>query len=259
MTGVMAQINIPPDVQIDTLSGNFIIFQPVHGQRYTTDDVLVAWLSVRTLKESGMDVDRFLDLGSGLCSVPMIILWAFPGLQGFGIEISTQRVALGRQSLAANGLTSRFQLTHGDIRHLPFKKKFSFATSSPPYYKKDEGLISPNSDKAAVRFELQGSIEDYFRAASDHLTDKGLFVTVYPCQYSSRVFAAAEKFNFNLEQRVDVISRQTKPPLISLFVFSRGGRGKNSNETLIVRNEDQSFTEDFRAVRRELGFPKLFG
>ena len=34
-----------PGARIDTLSGNYIIYQPEKGQRYSTDDMLVAWLA----------------------------------------------------------------------------------------------------------------------------------------------------------------------------------------------------------------------
>ena len=253
------RIEPPAGARIDTLSGNFIIFQPENGQRYTTDDMLVAWLSVRTLKKFLPHSTCFLDLGSGLCSVPMILLWALPDLKGTGIELRGQRLCLGAKSCAANGLTPRFGLIRGDIRQVRLKKKFPAATSSPPYYEKHEGPISSNSDKASVRFELQGTIEDYFNAAAAHLEAGGFFTTVYPYHYMTRVFRAAKKNDFHLERRIDVIPRQTKPALLSLFAFRKGIQGSSSTETLTVRNEDQSFTEAYREVRKELGFPDRTG
>ena len=157
--------------------------------------------------------------------------------------------ALGQASLEANGLSPRFKLIRGDIR-----EKFPAVTSSPPYYRKDEGPVSSNSDKAGVRFEMNGTIFDYFKSASYHLETGGFFTTVYPYPYAARVFDAAEKYGFNCDLRVDVIPRQTKSPLISLFRFIKGTSGQNITETFAVRNEDQSFTEEYKAVRRELGF-----
>ena len=114
--------DVSSGVQTDTLSGDFIIYQPEKGQRYTTDDFLVAWFSVKKIQESLRTANCFLDLGSGLCSVPMIILWAFPALTGVGVEINRDRLSLGMKSLAANGLTQRFHLIHGDIRQIFVKK-----------------------------------------------------------------------------------------------------------------------------------------
>ncbi len=245
--------------RIDTLSGDYIIFQPEAGQRYTTDDMLIAWLSVRTVKQNRLVVQRFLDLGSGLCSVPMIILWAFPLMQGTGIELNKQRLGLGRKSLITNGLTNRFNLVCADIRNIPLKKRFPLITSSPPYYETKEGPVSPNRDKAAVRFELNGNIEHYFQCASEHVVDGGFFATVYPCRYAARVVEAAQKFSFYLDRRVDVIPRFAKPELISLYCFRKARPGRKIAERLILRNRDYSFTTPYRQIRNELGFPEPKG
>jgi len=247
---------LPDNARVDRLSGDFIIYQPRIGQRYTTDDLLVAWVAVRELRRRRAAVPAsFLDLGSGLCSVPMILLWAFPALMGMGIEISPERYALGRASLEKNGLSGRFTLQQGDLRQLKHASGFEFITSSPPYYQSHEGPVSPNRDKAGARFELEGSIEDYCRAAAGHLVPGGLFVTVYPCQYRQRALDAAEACGLGCERELRVIARQGKPPLLSLFIFSCGGPQARAGEELVVRGEDLLFTDAFRQLRREVGFP----
>lgn len=240
--------------RIDTLSGDYIIYQPENGQRYCTDDMLVAWLAIRSIREGAVSVGRFLDLGSGLCSVAMIFLWGIPKTTGCGIEINRERMLLGRKSLAANGLSARFHLIHGDIRNIFLNEKFSLMTSTPPYYMKKEGPASPNGDKSVARFEINGTIFDYFQSAAVHLNPGGAFITAYPFQYAQRVLAAAREQEFYPHLRVDVIPRQPKPPLISLFRFLKGVKGRNASETLAVRNEDQSFTQEYKEVRQELGF-----
>jgi len=243
-----------PETRIDTLSGDYIIYQPENGQRYCTDDMLVAWLALRSIREGAVSAGRFLDLGSGLCAVPMIFLWGISQTTGCGIEISRERMLLGRKSLAANGLSERFHLIHGDIRSIFLNEKFSLITATPPYYMKKEGISSPNDDKALARFEVNGTIFDYFQSAAFHLDAGGAFITAYPFQYAQRVFAAAREQEFYPDLRIDVIPRETKPPLISLFSFLKGVKGRNASETLAVRNEDQSFTQEYKEVRRELGF-----
>lgn len=250
---VVKQTSIP-GAKIDTLSGNYIIYQPEEGQCYSTDDLLVAWLAVKSAKKRLSSPKAFLDLGSGLCSVPMIFLWAFPETEGYGIEISRSRFILGKKSLEVNGLSCRFKLFHADIRDTFLDEKFEIITSSPPYYRKNEGPVSPDRDKAGVRFELNGTIFDYFKSASHHIKEGGFFTTVYPFQYAERVFDAAKNHDFFCDLKIDVIPKKTKPPLISLFRFIKGSKGLNANETLAIRNEDQSFTKEYNTTRRELGF-----
>ena len=246
---------IPDGTQIDSLCGDYVIYQPREGQRYTTDDILVAWLAVRELKERGIQPASFLDLGSGLCSVPMIVLWAFPAMRGIGIEISQRRCELGTTSLAKNGLAGRFNLVAGDLREVRLPERFGLITSSPPYYETGEGPVSPNADKAGVRFELHGSIDDYCRAAAEHLQPGGIFTAVYPFQYRQRMRAAAQASALAHEREVRVITREGKPPLLSLFVLNRGGPGADVQEELVIRGADHLYTKMFRRIRHEVGFP----
>ena len=242
-------------MRVDRLCGDYVIYQPQDGQRYTTDDILVAWLAVRELKERGIQPVSFLDLGSGLCSVPMIVLWAFPTIRGVGVEISHRRCELGKASLAKNGVAERFNLVADDLRDVRFSERFGLVTSSPPYYERREGPVSPNADKAGVRFELHGNIDDYCRAAAEHLEPEGIFATVYPFQYRRRVRTAAQGCGLSLEREVRVITREGKPPLLSLFVLSLQGPATAEQEELVIRGADHLFTQAFRWARQEVGFP----
>lgn len=243
-------------MRTDRLSGDCVIYQPLQGQRYTTDDMLVAWLAVREIRAQAANADSFLELGCGLCAVSMIVLWCCPGLDGIGIEASPERLACARRSLDANRLGNRFQLINADLRSLRLKASFSFIVSSPPYYERGEGPLSPDPDRARVRFETRGSIEGYFMAAAAHATPDALFITVYPARFRQRAHAAARRSGFRVRRSVDIIPRTGKPPLFTLFACARGKNGPPCEaEKLTVRGQDRLFTPEFRAVRRMLGFP----
>ena len=239
------------DFRIDTLSGDYLIYQPEVGQRYSTDDMLTAWMAIKTLEKD--PPLRFLDLGSGLCSVPMILLWKFPELCGIGIELRENRRDLGLRSLEANGLKDRFELKAGDLRDLKLDEKFDLVTSTPPYYTEKEGPVSPHDDKSAARFELNGSIDDYFKTAHKHLSEKGTFITVYPYLYRDRVYDSAKKFKMSVNNRVDIIPKMGKPALIS--VYSIGYTcGEEGFSTLAVRAEKGNYTKEYNQARLECGF-----
>lgn len=238
-------------VRCDTLSGNFKIFQPEEGQRYSTDDLLTAWLAIKTVSDD--PPSRFLDLGSGLASVPMIVLWKFPGLSGTGVEIRKNRYELAEKSLEINGLTERFHIIHGDLRELALDEKFDLITSTPPYYQSAEGPISENDDKAAARFELNGSIDDYFKTAAKHLSEKGFFITVYPFLYASRVYSAAENCGMTVNSRVDFIPKDGKPPLISIFAASFS-KTETAQKLLVMRDSAGNHTKEYNEARILCGF-----
>ncbi len=241
---------------MDTLAGEYSIVQPQNGQRYTTDDMLVAWLAVLTLQQADTPVKRFLDLGCGLCSVPMTVLWNYPALRGIGIEKSADRIRLARHSLAANRLDSRFYLVRGDIRQVQLETRFALITSSPPYYTVREGPVSPDSDRAGVRFELSGGIEDYFAAAARHIEPGGCFVTVYPRALYSRVADAACRHGLSSDRQIEVIPRAGKPPLFTLFCYRRAAAGRAVREKLTIRDDRGAATEAYCRLRARIGFPE---
>ena len=241
-------------VRIDTLSGNFKIYQPDEGQRYSTDDMMTAWMALKCFET--WHPQRFLDLGSGLCSVPMIVMWKFPDIAGVGIELRESRCALGLMSLELNGLKERFELLEGDLCDLVCNEKFGLITSTPPYYKGSEGPLSPHDDKSAARFELNGSIDDYFLAANRHLADDGIFITVYPYAYRDRVYQACEKCGMSVIKRVDIIPRDGKPPLISLFACSRKDTPQTVS-TVTIRDKKGIYTQEYQEARIDCGFGDL--
>ena len=238
-------------IRCDTLSGDFKIFQPENGQRYSTDDLLTAWLAIKTVSEN--PPARFLDLGSGLASVPMIVLWKFPNLSGIGIEIRPNRYELAEKSLEINALTQRFSILHGDLRELNLDEKFDLVTSTPPYYQSSEGPLSGNDDKAAARFELNGNIDDYFKTAAKHLSQNGVFITVYPYTYNKRVYDAAKNCGMFINSRVDFIPKKGKPALISIFSASFSEK-EHITETLTMRDETGNHTAEYNNARILCGF-----
>jgi tRNA1(Val) A37 N6-methylase TrmN6 len=184
----------------------------------------------------------------------MIVLWCCRELNGFGIEIAEERLACARLSLAANHLERRFKLVNADVRTLSLKKRFNFITSSPPYYEFREGPLSPDPDRARVRFETKGCIEHYFQAAAAHADGQARFITAYPTRYKERVSAAALATGFSLRRSIDIIPRAGKPALFTLFTCDRDPAAAQHAEQLTVRGSDQLFTPEFRSVRSMLGF-----
>lgn len=244
----------PGTVRTDTLSGDFVIYQPQSGQRYTTDDMLVAWLTVDTLRRRRGSPARFVDLGSGLCAVPMIVLWAFSQVTGQGVELNPERMMLGQRSLRKNGIAPRFDLICGDLRCLPLRGRYPVVTSSPPYHAPGEGPVSENGDRARVRFELNGDIRDYCQAAAGVLAPGGLFFTVYPNRSRDRLLAAAAAAGLFPCRLVDVFGREGKPPLLTLAAFAAAA-SSCSKETLTVRDTMGRLTPEYRAARATVGFP----
>lgn len=148
-----------PGEELCRLVGRWRILQCVRSHRWTTDDLMTAWVAVRELQVLTGEMlksqatrqrqHRYLDLGTGNASVLQMVLW---GAQKFsidvvhtvGIEAREEAVNLARRSLAFNlPPDASVNVIRGDFRelndtnHEHWRKDDSFTliTGTPPYFR----------------------------------------------------------------------------------------------------------------------------
>jgi tRNA1Val (adenine37-N6)-methyltransferase len=93
--------------QLCFLVGNWRIFQRVGGHRWTTDDLVTAWVAGNHARthipaEECTKVKKVLDLGCGNASVLMMVAWQYPEASCLGLEARAEAVSLARRSIHYN-------------------------------------------------------------------------------------------------------------------------------------------------------------
>ncbi|WP_461393309.1 tRNA1(Val) (adenine(37)-N6)-methyltransferase [Deferrisoma sp.] len=248
-----------PGETLDCLSGHWKIFQLRRGHRYSTDDLLTAWYAVACCRRVGLVPRRLLDLGCGIGSVGLMVLWRFPEACLVGVEAQAVSAGLARRTARYNGVADRVEIRHRDFRGpdaFGAGERFDLVTGSPPYLEPGEGTRSSLPQRGPCRFEDRGGIEGYARVAAERLGEGGLFVWVHATRYRDGNLQAAEAAGLGRITLRPVVFRQGRESLISLFCASRSDRLVVEEERpLTVRAADGTWTEEYRAVRREMGFP----
>ncbi|HEX2674164.1 MAG TPA: SAM-dependent methyltransferase [Polyangiaceae bacterium] len=240
-------------VTLDGLTGEWLIFQRARGHRHSVDDVLTAAYAI----EVSPAVTRHLDLGTGLGSVGLLVLWAMGhGAHLTAIEAQAVSHRLLLANIAENGLSERVQPLLGDLRELASSERFPLITGSPPYFPTSAGIVPQDSQKAHARFELRGDVSDYARAARRHLEPDGWFVFCFPTPQMARALAAVVGAGLSVARQRDVIPRAGLPPLFSLFACRHGGESSQTqiDPPLVVRGADGQLSEPMQRVRRGFGF-----
>ncbi len=243
------------DEDLCFLTGDWRLFQKQRGHRWSLDDLLTAHLAAKHIKT--LDAPHVLDLGCGLGSVLLMLAWRFPEACVTGIEAQVDRAAMGRRSILWNGVEARCQILDGDIRSatlFPERTTFPLITGTPPYFPRGSGPESDKAHAAACRFEMRGGIEEYAQAASRWLSPDGHFVVCTAALEAPRVLSAAHHSNLHRIEHLEVIPREGKEVLVMIDVFSRKPRPL-VNRQLTVRKRDGQWTNEFQAVRSEMGLP----
>jgi tRNA1(Val) A37 N6-methylase TrmN6 len=240
------------DEDLCFLTGEWRLFQKQRGHRWSLDDLVTAWVAAPHATELG--AKQMLDLGCGLGSVLMMMAWRFPEADVTGIEAQADRAAMGRRSILFNGAESRCRIIDGDLRELQATARFPLITGTPPYFPLGTGPESEKTHAGPCRFEERGGIEEYALAAARWLTDEGRFVVCTAALQRERVVQSATAAGLHVIEHVDVVPRAGKDVLVMVDVMARRPAPLRSS-TLVVRDANSKWTQQFLELRRDMGMP----
>lgn len=248
---------------LDHVSGHWRIFQRKDGNRFSTDDFLCAWWAGHLVRTLGLEARDYLDLGTGIGSVGLMVSWTLPEVHYTGIEAQEVSAALAARSIRYNGLQDRSTLILGDLRDeqlLPAGPRFDLITATPPYLPLGAGLESHRPQRAPARFVHRGGVGDYAAAAARCLRPGGLFVLVFAAYRPQDVPPAAQEAGLEILAKRLVIPREGKDPLLELTAMTLANTDAPSitipdEEPILVRNRDGQWTDSYQVIRGAMGFP----
>lgn len=248
-----------PGETLDALSGDWCLYQLQDCHRYSLDDQLTADYAARAALDRGAEVRRALDLGCGVGSVLLMLAWRFPAARCEGVEAQAASAALARRSLAFNGVSDRVRVHHADLRDHspdPASPRADLVSGTPPYIPYGEGTVSERPQCDPCRFEQRGGVEGYLSRGASWLAPGGVMALCFMARARDRVLAAARDVGLALWRLQDVIGREGKPALITLFAFVAGDEAPLVEEApLVVRDREGRRTPAYGAVRARMGFP----
>ena len=239
-------------LSISGLTGPLRIFQRLHGHRHSIDDALTAWYALQKCPGA----TRYLDLGAGVGTVGMIVLWGLADQATLTcIEAYETSYALLQANLECNQLLSRATAIHGDLREFAANSKFHLVTGSPPYFPCHAGQLPEDTQKACARFELRGHVGDYARTAKRCLRDDGFFIYCFPHRQKQRGLDLVTREGFHIDSYRDVVPTLSKQPLFSVYCASLHGAGPSVEEpALIIHGPDGRYSPEMLQVQATRGF-----
>lgn len=254
-----------PDEDLCFLTGDWRLFQKQRGHRWSLDDLVTAWIATRRIAPDR--ALRALDLGCGLGSVLLMTAWKLPHAELIGIEAQPDRAAMGRRSIAYNGVAARCRIVDGDLREVALDRlggaTFELVTGTPPYFPRGTGTESDKPHATPCRFEVRGGVEDYLAAALRVLAPGGEIVVCTSALERTRVTTATAALGLELREHWDIIPREGKHVLVDVDVLTVAPpdapapaqvRAERTH-MLTVRDRAGAWTPAFQAVRTAMGLP----
>lgn len=197
---------------------------------------------------TGYKKGKAIDLGTGTGVIPLLMEGRGKCAHYTGLEIQEYSADMARRSVAYNNLTDKIDIVQGDIKEVTniFKAaSFDVVTSNPPYITQNHGLENEFEPKNIARHEILVSLEDVIKGASYLLREGGSFAMVHKPFRLAEIIRLLSKYRLEPKRMCMVQPYKNKEPNMVLIESFKGGRPMiKVEQTLVVYNEDGSYTED---------------
>ena len=247
------------ELSLDRLTADVSVFQRKKGHRFSSDDVITAWVAMQVCPNPR----RVLDLGCGLGSVLLHLAWSVPAATLVGVEVQDVSFELLQRNVAHNRLGDRVTIHHSDFRDPTLQAtllaagRFPLVTGTPPYFPTGTATFADDDQRARARMETRGGIEAYVATGARMLADDGWLVVCGDSDAESRLAAIADTEALALCARYVVIPRRHRPPLFSVWALRHAAhRSDCADHELTLRDEHGERTADAKTLRAFSGFPE---
>lgn len=245
------------ELSLDALTAGVSVYQRKKGHRFSSDDLVTAWVATQVCPAAS----TILDLGCGIGSVLLHLAWSVPGATLVGVEAQDVSFALLERNVAHNGLADRVTVHHGDLRdeHVVARLggPFELVTGTPPYFPPESATDALDPQRAHARIEYRGGVEAYVATAARLLAPGGWFVVCGAAGADDRVAGAASSSGMAVCGRHVVIPRAGRPPLFAVWTLRHLDDAVVAlGRELVLRDADGERTADARLLRAAAGFPE---
>ncbi len=232
----------------DRLTRDYTIVQRRRGHRFSSDDMVTAYVAVRRAPGAR----RILDLGCGIGSVLLHLAWSLPDATLVGIEAQAISFELLTENVRRNQLAARVEIHHGDLRDAALGE-FDLVTGTPPYFPPDTAVDAIDEQRAYARIEYRGGVEAYVEAGARHLAPRGSLVLCGDARAEDRLRRAATAAQLHVVARTAIVAHAPKPPLFAVWTLARAPEPFAADE-MVLRDAAGNTTPDAAKLRAFSGF-----
>lgn len=214
--------------------------------RFGTDSVLLADFAAPRPR------DQAVDLGCGTGAIALLMAGHRQDIRVDAVELQPEIADMAARSVALNGLEARMRVLSADMR-LAWRElgagTYTLAVCNPPYGRAGATLQSLSEAKRLARHEDDLTPHDIAKAASMLIKNGGRFCVIYPAPRAFEMMRAMAD-NHLAPKRVRTVHGVAgrAPKFVLMDAVKGGGEGLHWLPPLVLRNEDLSFTEEWRRI-----------
>tara|TARA_B100001989_G_scaffold92681_1_gene64533 strand:- start:3721 stop:4467 length:747 start_codon:yes stop_codon:yes gene_type:complete len=236
---------------IHVLDKKLALRQAPQGFRTSLDSIMLA---ASCPAKSGQSI---LDLGCGVGSAGLCVLWRVKDTTLTGIDIQGDHIEISKENAALNHMNDRTTFTQGDIRTLETTKA-DHIICNPPYQESGKHLQSPSSAKATAIGHINEDItlQDWITCAFNHIKGQGSLTLIHEAGRLDDILHALYSKNGGKRfGNIEIFPLWPKDSTPAKRAIIRAWKHKKSESIihngLILHNEDGSYTREADNILRD--------
>ncbi|MBU4404280.1 MAG: methyltransferase [Candidatus Aminicenantes bacterium] len=166
--------------------GKVIIKQLKKGYRFAVDSPILA-----DFLPGSRSPALEIGCGAGVISLLALEQKKFPAVTGIEIQDVLYRLAV--ENAAANSLSDKFHVIHGDFKRIhPGIQNVQTIFCNPPFFKTGQGRVSPDPTIRLARFEIALTLADLLSGCAAILAPQGKLCLIFPFSRQKELLAEAK-------------------------------------------------------------------
>ncbi|MPN26794.1 tRNA1(Val) (adenine(37)-N6)-methyltransferase [bioreactor metagenome] len=123
---------------------------------------------------------------------------------------------------------------------------------NPPYFSENSGCKSPDQSALIARHEVACNLTDISKCAAYLLKHSGRFCLCHRPERLCDIFEALRKYKLEPKRLRPVVQKDYQEPWLMLIEATKGGKpGLKIERQLIIKNQNNTYTDEFRSLYRE--------
>lgn len=237
----------PETERLDEINEDLYMIQRKGGLTFGTDAYLLSAMSKPQPR------GKAVDLGCGAGSISLLCARRGRYSDIYSVELQSEYARVAERNAEMNGLSDKMHVICKDVRELTVSDIGGEADAvlmNPPYMKAESGKSNDLEELSIARRELNGTVDDFCRAAGRVLKTGGDLYAVFLPERLTDLACAMRSAGIEPKQLVFVYPRINSEPSLILMSGKKGGApGMNVSPPLIIyRDGGTAYTDAMERI-----------
>ena len=180
---------------------NTELYQSKNGYRFNSDSMILSWFVNKTCSALPSEASALeIGAGSGIVSIVLKRRGFLPKIDC--VEIQRSLYEILSKNIERNSLSNEISAFCADFADFAKTKrrKYDLVFVNPPYFAKESGHLSIDSEKALAKHEVAGSLADFFEISKNILRKGGRFIVIFPASRVQFALFSAARSGYTLKE-----------------------------------------------------------